>query len=852
MTSDDGQGLVPAPKKWKGKGKEKACPLLPDEVWRRVFEILYDSYHQDWQHEIPLTTSLSPLLICKDLNKIALSVLYAHPHIQYGAIPSFITSISSPNESSNTRRSYVHDITLNPSPTFYELCTGKAPGIHPSLDTLLPLLPTSLNSITLKEILITRPSSAQYLFDALALVRPRKARLEIRLWDLSRSPIGRDLYTLSKTGPYRANLRGCPRNDAQEWEINGPNGETPQATDVKWFQDNWLRAMNSNQELEIRIGLLDDDREAWAQQQAQVAANAAAQRQLLQADRDRMLAGAANAMGGLPPRFGRGREPPAFPPGANSPHNPPGTEGARPTAESGISPASSSIQSASFTRTPTSSQPAADVMRASSGADGSAVNIEDGSDRLLGAGYQSGSANASEEDATEVAGHRRESPETQTTATAPNTVASGAASTVQGHPNVSAVPGSETVRPSRTSRSWSPIGYPVRPEDKDRTSDPKAWLERFSKRIEDDGRAPPGFRWIPKGERPPAEEPRPPVTWFITPEAEKGEEAQATQPYKATLGESKEDPPTNGILRGKDCGESLPGSSQAAESEREPRLGDTASTRQSDDIQAAFNGSAMRQATGEATEDVPGDSLDDGTSNLLASATSSSTVPPPNPVSSMGTTVPGPGLVPAPQGTIANPGRLPPHLAVHAPRAKDLPHIIRDALYQLLESHWMPHLQALSLVALDPMASIVATAPRLDFWNRVAVPRIRVHLPRGINSLAVFKGSKEVLRERRSRDRLDAPQNQAPLPVVPAGLRPQQQPQEETPDTTNDHLIVGGDGQGGGLIHESNRLFEIEVNSQDEMDDLSWIHAGDQLPPQACRILAGVHDWNDVPVGQSR
>ena len=42
----DVEGLIPAPKKWEGKGKLKVCPLLPDDIWRRVFDFLFDSYRQ--------------------------------------------------------------------------------------------------------------------------------------------------------------------------------------------------------------------------------------------------------------------------------------------------------------------------------------------------------------------------------------------------------------------------------------------------------------------------------------------------------------------------------------------------------------------------------------------------------------------------------------------------------------------------------------------------------------------------------------------------------------------------------------------------------------------------------------
>ena len=43
---ESGDENVGMHKKRKGKGKVKVCPLLPDTIWRRIFELLYDSYSQ--------------------------------------------------------------------------------------------------------------------------------------------------------------------------------------------------------------------------------------------------------------------------------------------------------------------------------------------------------------------------------------------------------------------------------------------------------------------------------------------------------------------------------------------------------------------------------------------------------------------------------------------------------------------------------------------------------------------------------------------------------------------------------------------------------------------------------------
>lgn len=147
----------------------------------------------------------------------------------------------------------------------------------------------------------------------------------------------------------------------------------------------------------------------------------------------------------------------------------------------------------------------------------------------------------------------------------------------------------------------------------------------------------------------------------------------------------------------------------------------------------------------------------------------------------------------------------------------ELAHEMRTDLLSLIET-WTPRLQAFSFVALDPLASMLVRAPNLDFWTRVPVPHVRVHLPRGCNSLAVFKGAAECARDRSGEDH---------------------------------PRVVGGDGHGGRLVHDEVRLFEIEVNTVKEMMDEVWMKCGDQLPAQLCRILVGEQDWRDLTIGTS-
>jgi hypothetical protein len=172
---------------------------------------------------------------------------------------------------------------------------------------------------------------------------------------------------------------------------------------------------------------------------------------------------------------------------------------------------------------------------------------------------------------------------------------------------------------------------------------------------------------------------------------------------------------------------------------------------------------------------------------------------------------------------------------------------IRRQMLHLIENSWSPTLLAFSLVTLDPLASLIAQSPHLDLWVNIAVPHIRVQLPRGINPLAIFKGSVEnardrdrpiMLARRRAAEGIANSNNEAI--THSSALR------DQYPPTEPHESIVGGDGSGGGLVHPDNRLFEVEVNTVREMSDEMWAQAGSELPPQVCRILTGIQDWSEV------
>ncbi|WWC66247.1 uncharacterized protein I206_100148 [Kwoniella pini CBS 10737] len=195
---------------------------------------------------------------------------------------------------------------------------------------------------------------------------------------------------------------------------------------------------------------------------------------------------------------------------------------------------------------------------------------------------------------------------------------------------------------------------------------------------------------------------------------------------------------------------------------------------------------------------------------------------------------------------------------------------VRPLLRRLVVDCWTPRLQALSIVALDPLASLLVRSPTLDFWPQIPIPHTRVHLPMSMDPLVIFKDTKQVardeIRRRAGQGRLGnnngngTDPNPMPLGNIGSILS------ATTPNGTSiadiahqltqlahaeneGHKIVGGDGMGNRLIHEKVKLFEIEINSIEEMQNEVWIRHGDQLPSQLCRILAGQNDWREVNSG---
>lgn len=221
-----------------------------------------------------------------------------------------------------------------------------------------------------------------------------------------------------------------------------------------------------------------------------------------------------------------------------------------------------------------------------------------------------------------------------------------------------------------------------------------------------------------------------------------------------------------------------------------------------------------------------------------------------------------------------------------------LAHEMRGMLLDLLDHFWAPTLQAFAFQALDPLATLIVRDPRLMFWIKLGIPHIRVHLPRSINSLAVFKDAKTCQRDRQRAARraeqaaaaaaaaapMGGAEDAAGAPLAPMtaqaagpaavptsllvggaagignGTTGTNHALATLVEDEEDERVVGGDERGGDLVHDGTRLFEIEVNTLQEMaNDEQWYRAGRQLPPQVCRVLAGdrAHDWRDVRVGES-
>lgn len=95
--------------------------------------------------------------------------------------------------------------------------------VHPRLADLFHLFPT-LTSLTIRDTLLEDRTQAEKLFAALSVTRPRKARLEIRMWDLYGSSVGQRLLSMTGHGgsykPHGSSVaHGAPAYAARDFGI---------------------------------------------------------------------------------------------------------------------------------------------------------------------------------------------------------------------------------------------------------------------------------------------------------------------------------------------------------------------------------------------------------------------------------------------------------------------------------------------------------------------------------------------------------------------------------------------------------------------------------------------------------
>jgi hypothetical protein len=130
---------------------------------------------------------LTPLLISRSLSRVATAVLYAHPHLSHDSIDRFIDNVHKPCSYMmlDTKVSLVRHLTVRPTPIRPNVHPSSwardlATYVNPSFNHLMRLFPT-LQTFVLKDCLITNRHDALLVFDALPMIMPKKARLEIRM-----------------------------------------------------------------------------------------------------------------------------------------------------------------------------------------------------------------------------------------------------------------------------------------------------------------------------------------------------------------------------------------------------------------------------------------------------------------------------------------------------------------------------------------------------------------------------------------------------------------------------------------------------------------------------------------------
>ena len=868
----------------------------------------------DWQDTNLLSHGTTPLLLSKELTPVALEVLYKHPHVSYPSLPKFKRCLYIPSPYHDVPKSaLIRHLTIRPSPVVPSRELPSVPithdqgsarrrpiapySIHESLASVLRPFP-KLFSFTLKDTLVLHEADAARLFDALKLISPKKGRLEFRMWDLTESLEGSVLDGLSKPNIYApastfvsvpTTIATLPRNMPR----NRRPGESPLT-----MQETWQEALLRNGEIELPAWWIEPVRSGgppmnftnggsvstWGQLMDPAPPfpephppsppplpPTPAQMQLAQLNtmRNRVMSRLNRLYALLRPRsnivwadFTHERA------GQVIHHlQLPMLQLLEETVQSLIV----AVQN----RGPAPTIPAFTV--ANPMPNGSFTEFM----QLL----------------QRVVQEIENGPPVQD--------AASSSQDIQGDVGSSAIgEGQQSARQQSAGQENAGSSTRVPLEDSTTIETGASWTRSGPRSNDLDGQTaltaqPPIAYFVPSTVRSPVENP-PVRTTSTHPEPararsqlrliELGQEGNATGSMIGSAVEAVANPSlpkvrplaiprttgfrgeesTSGAgsgpreptttVEGGNCTRAISSNCISSRMRREPsESADTfyghsptitarSTTFQPPAFQAHTVQSANVQPThvslataSRRTRDADADLNeaqrnrtdhlyapdDDGAYLGTAGPSNSTRNGVSADISSAGATVPAP-----------NPSNLPQSLGDaftdSAGRTSfSLAHYMRHLLEKLVKTHWSPRLEALYIEAMDPLASLIVRAPRLDLWTRMAVPHIRVHLPRGCNSLAVFKGAAENARDRRRR------RNGEDYVVVPPGQVDE-----------NKGRVVGGDGMGGDLVHETNRLFEIEVNTIAEMQDEVWIHCGDQLPPQVCRILVGDQDWSNVVAGE--
>jgi len=819
-----------------------------------------------------MAESLTPLLISRSISRVATTVLYAHPHISEGKLDRFINTIQKPSPylALVSKVSLVHHLTVRPTPIRQNngpdaTYNGEGGFVDASLPKLARLFPI-LKSFVLRDCLILTQQDAITVFSSLPLMKPQKARLEIRMWRLTDDQVGRELALATKF-----DTRGFVRRETSPYSSYGLEGR-------------WRDALYGDRDMDLPADWLDPDERNRANNEERARRQAAVPAVQVAAPHD--FVDPENPLGprlqipvtGMDP-LGRAIElcRDVF-----------RTDFARTSVPYDMNIRRELVRMGPFRPQMTRQHATIVLQRLGHHLPANAPECND-QDIVKRANFW---ANSSRVRAIQQAQTNRQSTSSSTTQPAgtethPSAQVDSAKLAVLAavHPSADSQtpPGLHRISREiaariaeyyhRSSQVYSPytgVGSrdaPIRIEDNEYDDEEAEYalfqeglrqsrlhLQAFSQlKTASSSTTQGGSGSGSTSNGAPAES-----QVATTCQGDKPTEAtplNATQdvdqavPTTIQTGDTVADAENNSI------GTPSPPPHPSLNSENvRSGLSTYRSIRRSiinateDDMDSDHTSSTRFDASAADGWSLWHEQQASGIAPPLWAGVGSTSGPPLNaglPQTSTAdyhaenATGPSTDIRPLIQELVITDARRHPARLASA---------IRKQMLHLIENTWSPTLQAFSLVTLDPLASIIAQSPQLDFWVNIPVPHIRVRLPRSINSLAIFKGTAENARDR---SRLYARSIRPVIQALPDAnahttfLR-DQYPQSEVVDP-----IVGGDGSGGGLVHPNTRLFEVEVNTIREMMDDMWNQAGAELPPQVCRILTGTQDWSEVGLRKS-